>query len=266
VITIETREVTKANDDPADEIVYDVEEKVVDEDEASLEEDDADKKVKAVCQCTPIKSRWIVPFLLNEIAEKPNMSNVEMKHVVSAYVKEKFITSSLLQNARTMARYEIFGDPATNVFFANGLVKKMKECGDDVKVLMKDWQQVLRMLECVVLSDHMRKNKAEGKLMTKAEKIEFVSNWKLENKEVLEDGGLGEPELGAVPLKYFSGILFSTSDTQKAVPFLQRVFQADACHMNFGKYTLYSCYGTTANCNTYPVAFGILFGNEDKEG
>jgi hypothetical protein len=78
--------------------------------------------------------------------------------------------------------------------------------------------------------------------------------------------GLGEPELGAVPLFFFSGILFSTSGAQKAVPFLQRIFQADACHMNFGKYTLYSCYGITANCNTYPVAFGILFGNEDKEG
>jgi hypothetical protein len=36
--------------------------------------------------------------------------------------------------------------------------------------------------------------------------------------------------------------------------------------MNFGKYTLDSCYGTTANCNTYPVAFGILFGNDGKEG
>jgi hypothetical protein len=36
--------------------------------------------------------------------------------------------------------------------------------------------------------------------------------------------------------------------------------------MNFGKYTLYSCYGTTSNCNTYPVAFGILFGSENKEG
>ncbi len=36
--------------------------------------------------------------------------------------------------------------------------------------------------------------------------------------------------------------------------------------MSFEKYTLYSCYGTTANCNTYPVAFGIFFGNEDKEG
>jgi hypothetical protein len=55
----------------------------------------------------------------------------------------------------------------------------VKECGFDVKLLMKDQQQVLRMLEHVVLSDHMRKNKAECKLTTKAEKIEFVSNWKL---------------------------------------------------------------------------------------
>ncbi len=69
-----------------------------------------------------------------------------------------------------------------------------------------------------------------------------------------------------MPLKFFSGILFSTSGAQKAVPFLQQVFQADACHMSFGKYTLYSGYGTTANCNTSPVAFGILFGNEKKEG
>jgi hypothetical protein len=99
------------------------------------------------------------------------MSNVDMKHVVSTYVKEKFITSSLLQNARTMVRDEIFGDLATDVFFTNDLVEKIKECGVDVKVLMKDGQQVLRMLEHVVLSDHMRKNKAEGKLMTKAEKI-----------------------------------------------------------------------------------------------
>jgi hypothetical protein len=160
---MQTREASTSNDDPTKEIVYHGEEKVADDDKASLEEEDADRKVKALCQCTPIKSSWIVSLLLNEIAEKPNMSNVEMNHAVSAYVKEKLITSSLLQNARTMARDEIFGDLATNLFFANGLVKKMKECGIDVKVLMKDRQQVLRMLECEVLSDHMRKNKAEGK-------------------------------------------------------------------------------------------------------
>jgi hypothetical protein len=223
VTTFQTREANTGNDDPAEEIAYDGEEKVVDEDKASLEEEDADRKVKAVCQHTPIKSHWIVPLLLKGIAEKPNMSNAEVKQVVSAYVKEKFITSSLFQNARTMAGDEIFGDPAANIFFANGLVKKMKEFDVDVKVLMKDRQQAQRMLERVVLSDHMSKNKAEGKLMSKAEKIEFVSNWKFENKEVLEDGGLGEPELRAVPLKFFSEILFSTLGAWKAIPFLQQI-------------------------------------------
>jgi hypothetical protein len=98
VTTIQTREATTGNDDPAEEVVYHGEEKVADEDDTSLEEDDADGKVKTLRQHSPIKSRWIVPLLLNEIAEKPNMSNAVMKHVISSHVKEKFITSSLLQN------------------------------------------------------------------------------------------------------------------------------------------------------------------------
>jgi hypothetical protein len=82
--TLQTREATKSNDDPAEDIVHDGEEKVADEDKASLEEEDAGGKVKQVSQCNPIKSHWIVPLLLSEIAEKPNMSNAEMKHGVSA--------------------------------------------------------------------------------------------------------------------------------------------------------------------------------------
>jgi hypothetical protein len=42
--TIQTREAMGANDDPVEEIVYDGEERVADEDKASLEEDDADGK------------------------------------------------------------------------------------------------------------------------------------------------------------------------------------------------------------------------------
>ncbi len=36
--------------------------------------------------------------------------------------------------------------------------------------------------------------------------------------------------------------------------------------MNFGKYTLYSCYRKTDNGNTFLVAIAIIFGNEDKDG
>jgi hypothetical protein len=126
VTTIQTSKATKTDDDPAEDIIHDGQDKVVVEDEATFEEGDADRNVKQVRQRTPIKSRWLVPLLLSEIAEKPNTSNAEMKHVILAYVKEKFINCSLLQNARTMARDEIFGDLTPNVFFANRLVEKMK--------------------------------------------------------------------------------------------------------------------------------------------
>ncbi len=83
---------------------------------------------------------------------------------------------------------------------------------------------------------------------------------------MLVEGGVWPPKGGdaavVTPLKFLSGIMFATSNAQRTVPHLQRVFQADACHMSFGKYTLYSCYGTTANGNTSPAAFGIHFGNE----
>jgi hypothetical protein len=200
------------------------------------------------------------------------MSNREMKNLLAGYVKEKFMTISLIQNARSFARDEIFGDPLQNVMFANGLVDKIEEGGHDVVMVLKERLEVMKMLERVVLSDEMRKQKAQGELMKKKEKIEYVMKWKKnkKNKKILDDGGLLEPKMGdfspTTPIKFMSGIFISISAAQRVVPHLQRVFQADACHMNFGKYTLYSCYGTTANCNTFSVAMAILFGNEDKEG
>lgn len=56
------------------------------------------------------------------------------------------------------------------------------------------------------------------------------------------------------------------SFSQHAVLYLQDVLQVDAVRCSFGKYTLYLCYGTTANCNMAPVAFAILFSNEDEVG
>jgi hypothetical protein len=60
---------------------------------------------------------------------------------------------------------KIFGDPSAYVFFANAIVDQMKDGGHDVMVVTKGRLEVLTMLERVVLSDKMRKNKATGKLM-----------------------------------------------------------------------------------------------------
>jgi hypothetical protein len=64
--------------------------------------------------------------------------------------------------------------------------------------------------------------------------------------------------------KFFTGIMIAPSTSKKQVPFLQEVIQANAAHMVFGKYTLYSAYANTANGNMSALEFAILFGNKDK--
>ncbi len=69
---------------------------------------------------------------------------------------------------------------------------------------------------------------------------------------------------GTTSNKFVGRIFMAASTSKQNVPLLQTVYQSDAAHMNFGKYTLYSCYKITANCNASPVAFAIVFGNEDE--
>ena len=102
--------------------------------------------------------------------------------------------------------------------------------------------------------------------MTAQMKKQYVIDWKAENQEMLQQGGLGIQMIGEPTPTFCAGVFFSMSYSQAAVPHLQDVFQADAAHTNFGKYTLYSCYGSTANGNTSPIAFALIFGNEDKAG
>jgi hypothetical protein len=61
------------------------------------------------------------------------------------------------------------------------------------------------------------------------------------------------------------GIFIAPSTSKKQIPFLREVIQADAAHMSFGKYTLYSAYATTANGTMLALGFAMLFGNKDKE-
>jgi hypothetical protein len=80
----------------------------------------------------------------------------------------------------------------------------------------------------------------------------MFNSWKKENDTFLceafgfEDG----PQF-----QFLAGIFISPSASKKKVPFLQEVLQADAAHMKFGKYTLYSVYGTNANGTMSALGF-----------
>ena len=105
-------------------------------------------------------------------------------------------------------------------------------------------------------------------MMVKAKKLHYLEKWEDANIKMLEDVGLGRNcgDANDIVAHRFLCKIFLSIAARNTVPLLEMVYQADGAHMNFGKYTLYSCYGITANCNDFPVAFGIVFDNEDKEG
>jgi len=189
-----------------------------------------------------------------------------MSNRLSLYIKEKFLSNSLLQNAREKAKLEIFGLPHVNVQYATGLRAEMEAQGHNVLLIEQYARHVHLMLERIVLKEEIERQKGEKVNMTAKAKLTFLEEWREANALLLKDGRLSLPAEGVEESKFFTGIIFSPSYCKDAVPELQDVYQVDACHLEFGKYTLYSLYGTTANCNTFPEAFAILFGNECREG
>ncbi len=91
--------------------------------------------------------------------------------------------------------------------------------------------------------------------------MEFVNDRLLRHEVALTDA-LGTDN--CPKLKFLTGTLVAPSTSKVQAPFLQDVIQADAAHMSFGKYTLFSAYANTANMTMASLGFAILFGNEDK--
>ena len=76
-----------------------------------------------------------------------------MKNVLSLYIKDKFLTNSLLQNAKKQAKIELFGLPCINVQYATALGDQMEAEGHNVRLIEQDAMHVYMMLEWIVLKE-----------------------------------------------------------------------------------------------------------------
>ncbi len=234
-----------------------------DEDDTDDDGDGNKKKTMSKRQKSPVKSKILVPLMKAAITEWPNISNKEMVTILRPYINDIFINDALLQKTCSDVRTLVFGDPIKNVELLGSLAVHMEALGHYFEVTTKTQREVIQKLEEIVLSEHVKKAKKDGDKMKRDNKIKFVKEWKEKNYEMLLEEGLVE---GTTLHKFVGSIFMATSTSKQNVPLLQIVYESDAAHMNFGKYTLDSCYGITANCNASPVAFGVVFGNEDKSG
>ena len=220
------------------------------------------KKKKERKLRTPLSSDWIVPLIKNVIAVKPNSSNADLRHILRSYCRKYALTRGLLQKARDKARLEIFGNPLINVAYFKALTQELEIRGNHVKIVTASRKDAVNRLQMVVLADEIRRRKEKGEpvlLNDQSEAKLFLQLWMHEHRDfVTEHFGSDHANY-----EFVVGILFAPGTATQTVCHLQNVYQADAAHLQFGKYTFYSAYGSTANSNASPVAFAILFGNED---
>jgi hypothetical protein len=141
------------------------------------------------------------------------------------------------------------------VKYASAVAARMRFLGHEVKLVFATRRQVLTSVSSVVLSEELVRLKKLKQTMSGAERKKCVLDWKQEN-EVFLNHALGFEN--GPQYRFLAGILFSPSTSKVIVPQLQDVIQANGAHTSFGKYTLFSAYGTTANVNMSPLAFLAL--------
>ena len=222
----------------------------------------ANTKTKNV-PATTLQTKWLTVLMSDVIREKPNVSNADMRTYLSAYATDQCFTDNVLQNTRTKAKLEIFGQPRDNVQYAYHLKAAMDQRGHPCELILVNRGSVMSSISQVVVEDENRRRYKDGlrTRMNAQERVPFLKEWLVRNKTYL-DAQMGQ----GIGNKYLSGILFATSVGARVVPHLQKVIQADGCHVNFGKYTIYTAYGSDANGAMVPISFAILFGNETVVG
>jgi hypothetical protein len=210
---------------------------------------------------SPFRTKWIVPLIMSIIVDSPAISNKNLRHALSAYGKEHSLTDSILQEARTDAKAQLFGSAEENVKYAEGMKAELEKDGHIVKLIYTNRKATLRTVEQLVVGEELlRLKNATNGTLDRDERHQFWSKWKSDNYALLVNQ-LGYKSQDST--RFLHGVFFTPSFTQKTVPELQTLFTADACHLNFGKYTMFTCYGITANANMSPVGFAIIFGNEN---
>ncbi len=184
-----------------------------------------------------------------------------VRKILKPYINDYVFTNNILQEARDTAKGDLFGDADKNITYAYAITNAIQQMGHTIEVVFTNRCTTMKTVNAIVLKEEMNRKKAAKLDMLRDEKVEYVNNWKKDSDAFLCDafGFKDGPQF-----KFLMGIFISPSTTKEQFPFLREVLQADAAHMSFGKYTLYSVYGTNVN-GTMSLGFALLFGNEDKQ-
>ncbi len=104
------------------------------------------------------------------------------------YAKEYTLTDSIVQDARDMAKLQLFGSGEENVQYAWSVLDWVRGLGHEVEMIFQDRRETLQLFSSVVLHEELMKwKKMKLPALDKTLQLKYVNQWKSENKLFLNN-------------------------------------------------------------------------------
>jgi hypothetical protein len=122
--------------------------------------------------------------------------------------KEHLLTDSILQEARTEAKAQLFGITEENVKYAEGMKSELEKDGHVVELMYTTRKEILHNVEQLVICEELRRLKsATNSTLDRDERRQFWSKWKTENYALL----VNQLRLKTQATQFLHGVFFTPS-------------------------------------------------------
>ncbi len=118
------------------------------------------------------------------------------------------LTDSILQEARTEAKAQLFGITEENVKYAEGMKSELEKDGHVVELMYTTRKEILHNVEQLVICEELRRLKsATNSTLDRDERRQFWSKWKTENYALL----VNQLRLKTQATQFLHGVFFTPS-------------------------------------------------------
>ena len=107
--------------------------------------------------------------------------------------------------------------------YVPALQRLLQASGHDFEFYVREKDDLLCKCEEIALSQHIALKKVEGTKLMRTEKIDYIKQWKHENKVMLEESGISPN--ASDTLRFVSGVFLSLHQARHTVPFLHLYFR-----------------------------------------
>jgi hypothetical protein len=127
-----------------------------------------------------------VPLILSVIVDTPGISNKNLRQYLLGYGKDHVPTDSILQEARTEAKAQLYRKSEENVKFAKGMKTYLERSSHVVKLCYTSRKETMRNVERLVVSKELLHLKArDNSTLNKEGRSAYWNTWKKENHDLL---------------------------------------------------------------------------------